>query len=134
MALLYRGSTKHKNSPSQGRKGTLCPKWTHDTDVHGGFKGDSLKHPWKETEAHRLFDEAILGDGDSRFATARGIAFEARPTGDGTWHGFPIPWESVPAPILKRWKQAGKVTAREIRVYKPRNMDDIHWALGSDAL
>lgn len=122
---------KHKNRPAQGRKGTLCPEWTHAT-VNGGFGDDPFEHHWESTMAHKLFYSAISGGDNRRFATERGIAFEAKLTGDGTWHGFPIPWESVPPSILKQWNLAGKISLREIKLYKPRNMNDIHWALGSD--
>ena len=135
MTSGYRGSLKHKNRPARGSKGTLCPEWTHAThatDVDGGFGGDPFKHRWESTVAHRLFDEAIPSDGDRRFATEKGIAFEAKPSGDGTWHGFPIPWESVPPPILKQWLKEGKVNRREIRLNKSPDANDIHWALGSD--
>src|SRR5271156_22314 len=42
----YRGSLKHKNRPALGRKGTLCPEWTHNvTGV--GFNTDTFAHNWK---------------------------------------------------------------------------------------
>ena len=88
MSSIYRGSQKHKNRPSRGLKGTLCPEWTHAAS-DGGFSGDPQLHRWIETEAHRLFENASIV-GERRFATDRGIAFEAKPTSDGTWHGFPI--------------------------------------------
>lgn len=93
----YRGSPKHKNRPSQGRKGTLCPEWTHVAGVQS-FNGEP--HPWSVTVAQALFATSTHGVDGRRYATARGIAFEAKPTGDGTWHGFPVPWESVPPAIL----------------------------------
>lgn len=131
-ASLYRGSQKHKHRPVEGRKGTLCPEWTHQTST-GGFAADPFLHCWKETEAHRMFGEAIESpDGRRRFATARGIAFEAKQTGDGTWHGYPIPWESVPAPILDTWRNAGKVSKRDLRLHGPTQAGDLHWALNSD--
>jgi len=132
MTSEYRGSLKHKNRPARGNKGTLCPEWTHATDFNGGFCGDPFTHPWQSTVAHRLFNGAIAVGDERRFATERGIAFEAKPTGDGTWHGYPIPWESVPPRILNQWLQEGKVKRREIKLNKPRNENDIHWALGSD--
>lgn len=130
MKSQYRGSQKHKNRPSAGRKGTLCPEWTHARDSEG-FSGDPFQHDWSQTVAHQLFESATTSE-DRRFATQRGIAFEGKPTGDGTWHGFPIPWESVPPSILTKWLQEGKVSRRDVKLYKSRGKDDIHWALGSD--
>jgi hypothetical protein len=130
MTSLYRGSPKHKNRPSTGRKGTLCPEWTHSIeDIE--FAGDPFAHPWNNTVAQRLLENAVAIDG-RRFATERGIAFEAKPTEDGTWHGFPIPWESVPPAILSQWLQLGKVMRREVRLNKHHEISDIRWALDSD--
>jgi hypothetical protein len=132
-ASRYRGSTKHKDRPLNERKGTLCPEWTHAT-AGGGFAADPFSHRWAETAAHRLFESATLSaDGRRRFATERGIAFEAKPSADGTWHGFPIPWESVPPAILKQWKQDGKVSRQDMKLYKPRGNGDLRWSLESDA-
>lgn len=114
-----------------GRKGTLCPEWTHAVDDQG-FKGNPFQHCWKNTVAHRLFESALISTDGKRFATERGIAFEAKPTGDGTWHGFPIPWESVPPAILNQWLQDGTVSRREVRLNRHRETNDIRWALDSD--
>ncbi len=131
MTSRYRGSLKHKNRPSTGRKGTLCPEWTHAAGDEG-FSGDPFRHRWDETIAHRLFGCATASADGRRFATERGIAFEAKPTGDGTWHGFPVPWESVPPPILNQWLDEGKVKRRDIKLHRPRHEDDIRWALDGD--
>ncbi len=80
-----------------------------------------------------MFSEAVVSpDGRRRFATARGIAFEAKPTADGTWHGYPVPWESVPPEICEEWLDAGKVSRRDLRVCRPTHAGDLHWALNSD--
>ena len=132
MTSLYRGSLKHKDRPSTGRKGTLCPEWTHiagDT----GFIGNPFQHCWEQTAAHRLFGNATLAN-DRRFATERGIAFEAKTTGDGTWHGFPIPWVSVPPTILSQWWKEGKVSRRDVKLNKSSKASDIRGALNSDEL
>lgn len=131
MTLLYRGSLKHKNRPSRGLKGTLCPEWTH-TVGNEGFAEDSFGHRWCETVAHRLFENTTVWTEGRRFATERGVAFEAKPTADGTWHGFPVPWESVPPLILNQWLQEGKVSRREVKLYRHFERDDIRWALDSD--
>ncbi len=81
-----------------------------------------------------MFETASVSqDGRRRYATANGIAFEAKPTGDGTWHGYPIPWESVPAKTREEWIDAGKVSRRDLRIIRPEHKEDIHWALKSDA-
>lgn len=41
----YRGSAKHKNRPTGGAKGTLCPEWTRDTPS-GGYATDPVSHVW----------------------------------------------------------------------------------------
>lgn len=81
-----------------------------------------------------MFSEAVVSpDGRRRFATARGIAFEAKQTADGTWHGYPVPWESIPPQIREEWLDAGKVLKRDLRLYRAaRDGGDIHWALNSD--
>lgn len=67
-----------------------------------------------------------------RYATAEGIAFEARPTADGTWHGFPIPWESVPVTIKNDWLRNGVVNSRQTKRYFHFDKNDIHWAMATD--
>jgi hypothetical protein len=123
----YRGSSKHKNRPANEQKGTLCPEWTHPTPA-GGFATDVHEHDWQATEAALLFASAYVHPTTGRrYASAGGVAFEAKPTADGTWHGYPIPWESVPAEIRKHWLAEGVVKAF-LRFEK----SDIHWALKTD--
>ena len=126
----YRGSEKHKNRPSQGAKGTLCPEWTHTTP-DGRCGNDPFRHDLKQTEAHRLFAAAVPHpEGEERcYATMNGIAFEAKPTNDGAWHGYPIPWASVPDPIVVHWLDIGSVTTRQIRQHQSYPKSNIHWAL-----
>jgi hypothetical protein len=130
-APTYRGSPKHKNRPGFGRKGTLCPEWAHAV-AGSAFNGDCTSHPWHATIAHRLFEQAQTATSTRRYATARGIAFEAKPTGDGTWHGYPVPWESVPPAILRQWLLEARITRRDIRTHWRRSATDLHWALGTD--
>jgi hypothetical protein len=128
----YRGSSKHKDRPVRGIKGTLCPEWTHRT-TEAGLGSDVLAHNWQDTEASRLFAAALVDHASGRrFATARGIAFEAKPTEDGTWHGFPIPWVDVPDEHRRQWLKEGKVTHREIKKFLSFSWNDIHWALVTD--
>jgi hypothetical protein len=127
----YRGSEKHKNRPSRGPKGTLCPEWTHITP-EAGYASDPFLHAWSQTEAHTLFAAATAcpRGRKSRYATKNGVAFEAKPTGDGTWHGFPIPWKHVPPSIKHGWLQQGMVTTRQIKALSSGNL---HRASASDA-
>ena len=128
----YVGSPKHKNRPVRGPKGTLCPEWTHQTP-HAGLGDDVLVHPWDQTEASRLFNAALIDSTSGRrFATARGIAFEAKSTADGTWHGYPISWENVPDWIKRQWIAELKVTRREIKRLLSFDRSEIHWALLAD--
>jgi len=129
---LYRGSSKHKNRPADEQKGTLCPEWTHQTPA-GGFATDPHTHNWAATRAAELFAGSVVDEASGRrYATAEGIAFEAKPTADGTWHGFPIPWESVPAAIKNDWLCNGAVNSRQTKRYFRFDKDDIHWAMTTD--
>jgi hypothetical protein len=132
MPETYRGSIKHKNRPARGRKGTLCPEWTHHTKV--GLLRDINDYPWDQTEAHRLFQlsETCPEGSGRRFATSRGIAFVGRLTNDGTWHGYPVPWQDVPAELKDRWRTNGLVTRRHLNRYMERAEHDIRWALETD--
>jgi hypothetical protein len=130
--LVYRGSEKHKNRPNKGVKGTLCPEWTHQTPS-GSYANDPFQHDWSLTVAQQLFKDAMEDPHgrQRRYATQHGIAFEAKPTADGTWHGYPIPWENVPPSITNSWKEQGKVTRRQIRKNQRHADSDKNWALAS---
>ena len=130
---IYRGSSKHKNRPADGQKGTLCPEWTHKTSL-GGLGTDVRAHDWTKTRAAALFADARVDEaGGRRYATAEGIAFEAKSTADGSWHGFPIPWESVPVGIKNSWLRSKAVSRRNLKRFFRFNKDDIHWAMQTDA-
>ncbi len=130
--IQYRGSPKHKNRPARGPKGTLCPEWTHRTEGKG-LGDDMFAHPWGETEAARLFASAFVHAGTGRrYATSRGIAFEAKPTDDGTWHGYPIPWEQVPDQVRRQWLAEKLVTGRQIKKFLSFDKRDIEWPLVTD--
>ena len=129
----YRGSSKHKNRPAHGRKGTLCPEWTHAT-VGSGYGNDPFSHDWEKTLAHDMFaqSEPDPDGSDKRYTTMNGIAFVAQPTGDGTWHGYPEPWNKVPADLKDKWQDEGRVTTRFLKRYKDFPKDSLSWALDSD--
>jgi hypothetical protein len=125
----YRGSQKHKNRPTSERKGTLCPEWTHTTPS-GGYGTDPFDHSWAHTEAHTLFESAtVLPNVDRRYATKFGIAFEAKRTNDGTWHGYPIPWESVPPEIVDKWVASKEINRRQMKKHLRKDDGDLKWAL-----
>ena len=129
----YRGSKKHKNRPAQGRKGTRCPEWTHATPT-GSLATDLESHVWADTEAHALFAESEYAaeGGQKRYATARGIAFVAQATEDGTWHGYPEPWNKVPAALMNKWRAEKKVKPRDLKRYSDFPKTNINWALDTD--
>lgn len=60
------------------------------------------------------------------------MAFVAQDTQDGTWHGYPIPRNDVPAALVQVWRKAGQVTRRDLKRYGEFEARDIDWALGSD--
>lgn len=132
-SLIYRGSTKHKDRPGHGAKGTLCPEWTHNTS-NRRLGTDPCDHPWSDTEAHRLLAESHVDPegSEKRYATAKGMAFVAQNTRDGTWHGYPEPWNKVPAALKDEWLDSGRVTPRQLRQYSDFPRDRIRWALESD--
>ena len=74
--------------------------------------------------------QSVLAEDGKRYATGRGIAFVAVDTGDGTWHGYPLPWKDVPRNVRNRLVQEGRVTPRETR--QTANETDIRWALATD--
>jgi hypothetical protein len=129
----YRGSPKHKNRPSRGRKGTFCPEWTHDF-AKGRYQGDPFDHPWDRTLAHEMFtqSEADPAGSGKRYATMQGIAFAAQETGDGTWHGYPEPWNKVPAALKDNWLDQGKVTTASLKRYMDFPRGNVRWALEND--
>jgi hypothetical protein len=128
----YRGSSKHKNRPTGEQKGSLCPEWTH-VAPDGGFGTDAYRHDWSRTKATTLFAEAdVEPKTGRRYATERGIAFEAKSTADGTWHGYPIPWENVPNAIRLAWVKNGKVLRSDIKRFFSFDRNDILWALETD--
>lgn len=92
------------------------------------------RHAWERTIAGRLLASSLMDpDGSGkRYATARGMAFVAHDTQDGTWHGYPVPWNDVPAELKENWMAAGRVTRRDVARYGEFACNDIDWSLGSD--
>lgn len=131
MNTNYRGSIKHKNRPARGRKGTLCPEWTHAISDQG-LSDNVAAHPWNETAAQRLFGAAVIDvQSNKRYATERGLAFVAQETNDGTWHGYPVPWNQVPSGIKDDFLAKSLVTKRDVKRFMDFNKDNLAWALDS---
>jgi len=130
---VYRGSIKHKNRPGRGRKGVLCPEWTHRVG-NEGFVGDPVAHRWEATAALAMFRESEIDPRGpaKRWGTRAGIAFVAQDSNDGTWHGYPEPWQKAPYELVEKWLAEGKVTPRQLRRYKDFPRNDVRWALESD--
>lgn len=130
--MEYQGSVKHKNRPGGGW-GTLCPEWTHETP-RGGLGHDVHEHPWPQTKAQELFasSEPCPEGSKKRYATERGIAFAARETGCGIWHGYPIPWDEVPDELRVEWQNQGRVGAKDIKRYSNKPPKDTRWPLETD--
>jgi hypothetical protein len=131
MLIPYRGIQKHKNWRPGGGYGTICPTWTHQTD-DGGYTGDPHAHPWNQTVAQGMLDTSVVDTDGRRYAARRGIAFEAKRSNDGTWHGYPLPWDEVPADIQDRLIVAGQAKRRDIRKQGSVDRGDLRWALSTD--
>ena len=128
--LEYRGIRKHKNWRPGGGFGTICPEWTHRT-AEGGFAGDPYAHPWPTTEAQRLLNKSYQV-GAKRYSAARGIAFCAQESRDGTWHGYPIPWVGVPHDAYLWLIKNGLAGKRDRKRQKTPQDNDLYWALSTD--
>jgi hypothetical protein len=128
----YKGSSKHKRRPGDEVKGTLCPQWSHQTAT-SGLGTDMDDHDWINSTAATRFASSVAHPGglERRYATMNGIAFEAKPTDDDTWHGYPIPWQSVPPAILRVWKRARVVKSKQISSFW-KDDGRIDWAMETD--
>lgn len=128
--LVYRGTIKHKMWRPDGAFGTICPKWTHEQNGRD-FGGDPYRHPWEQTQANEILANSFLV-GDRRYGAAKGIAFCAHETGDGTWHGYPVPWCMVPSDAVAWLIDTGLAKRRDIKRQKLSPQPGIYWALTSD--
>lgn len=127
--MQYKGSLKHKNRPG-GAFGTICPEWSHQAGSTA-FGVDIDAHPWQQSTAQELLDGSIDGYDGKRYATSNGVAFAAQPTNDGTWHGYPLPWNDVPRHVQRQFLEAKLVDRRAIR-RQVVGQGDRRWALSSD--
>ena len=94
-ALVYRASNKHCEPLTAQKPGTKCPRWGED-------------------RAQELLNESVEM-GAKRVATRCGLAFVAQDTNDGTWHGYPEPWDKIDAAIRVRWLAEGRIKRRHLR-------------------
>lgn len=133
---VYRGHDKHKARPTRGEKGTFCPEWTHATPSHDKLRTDMFAFDWSASVAQDLLNASVVGPPDpateppddpdpfaARYATANGVAFKAVSSNDGTWHGYPIPWESVPNEFRVAWLKEHKVTQKQMRDFSTARLE-----------
>ena len=106
--------------------------WQRDSRPNASGRPGAVQFDWEGTPAVGMFKSATIAEDGRRYATQRGIAFEAKPTADGSWHGFPIPWESVPAAVKDGWLDKELVKGSQVKRYLSRPEKDIKWALDSD--
>ena len=81
--VQYRPRNKHKQYPSPGRRGSICPK---------------------DVDAPQLLRDSVP-DGNQRYATDGERAYCAQcddPEQD-IWHGYPVSWNDVPQKIVNGW-------------------------------
>jgi hypothetical protein len=92
------------------------------------------QHHWNDTTAAILLaaSEPDPDGSEKRYATERGMAFVAHDTADGTWHGYPVPWNDVPATLKDRWRAEKRVSRRDLARYGEFSRSDIDWPLASD--
>jgi hypothetical protein len=131
---IYKCTTnKHKRRPFSGVKGNQCPEWSQRAGSQN-LRHAPANHNWSATEAQEMLkhSEAEPKGGKKRYATKNGIAFAAHDSNDGTWHGFPVAWNEVPAELKDKWVDEGKVTTRSLKKYKDFPNDNVTWALDSD--
>jgi len=104
--LRYEPSPKHKLPWQPGRKGTLCPPWSHK-------------------QATTLLAGSVPAlKGKRRYATIEGVPFCGHEHLPGVWHGHPVGWTEVPPLIRLKWVREGKVTKRQVKVYWSETSQD----------
>ncbi|MBF8273501.1 MAG: filamentous hemagglutinin family outer rane protein [Magnetococcales bacterium] len=105
--LKYVPNPKHKEPWQKGRKGALCPKWSHSLAQELLLGSES--HPGETKK--------------SRYATHNGLAFKAYPDHRGGWHGYPVGWDEVPVKISNKWLREGLIQLKDIKKFKLLKMD-----------
>ncbi len=105
--LVYRPSNKHCEPLTAQKPGTKCPRWS-------------------AVKAHELLDGSLPMGNKQRVATSNGLAFVARQTNHGTWHGYPESRDKIDTAIKTRWLDEQRIKRRDLRQWKTR--DDIRSA------
>ncbi|MBF0213982.1 MAG: hypothetical protein HQM00_10545 [Magnetococcales bacterium] len=105
---IYVPNRKHKEPWQPGRKGALCPAWSHR--LAQKLLEDSEPHPQSGKKA--------------RYATRDGLAFEAYPDNQGGWHGYPIGWNEVPEKIRNKWLKEKVIKRIDVRKYDFLQVDE----------
>ncbi len=100
MQPVYEGNPKHKAPWQPGRKGSLCPP---DVSV---------------ARAQELPQSSLL-EGKKRYASDKGRAYCAHQhdAAKNRWHGYPVGWREVPAPVRRQLLNSGTVTRRDVDRY-----------------
>ena len=132
--MNYVGSRKHKQWVPGGAFGSICPSFTHTVKGRNfGCVAPELWKQWPKTVAQHLLQNSVLYN-DKRYAADHGIAFCAQETGNGNWHGYPLPWKQVPNAVCRQLVAQGQTTEKEIKHVRrrqkavdPRN--DNQWAM-----
>jgi hypothetical protein len=95
--MRYERNPKHKEPWQPGRKGAICPSWSH-------------------SHVQQLLESSIQV-GKKRFATLNQLPFAAQEHGKNVWHGYPVSWSEVPYTVRKSFVDAGLVKKSSIRSY-----------------
>jgi hypothetical protein len=95
--LVYESNPKHRDPWQTGKKGSLC-----EPDVR--------------PHAERLLQDSIVWD-EQRYAIYEGKAFCAQEHLPRRWHGYPVGWKEVPAKLVRRLIEEGRLTKRDRKKY-----------------
>lgn len=93
--MRYESNPKHSEPWQRGRRGSLCP-------------------PELRAVAQTLLEQSEEHEG-KRYVCHEGRAFCAQEHRTGVWHGYPVAWAEVPAPLKLRWLREGKIRKRDLR-------------------
>lgn len=93
--MKYESNPKHREPWQRGKRGTLCPQpvWTL---------------------AKQLLQNSVV-HGRQRYAIHDGRCYCAKEHAPDCWHGHPVDWIEVPAPIVNGFVRAGTLSRRDKR-------------------
>lgn len=95
--VQYESNPKHAEPWQRGGKGSLCTR-----DI--------------KPLAQWFLEESVLV-GDKRYAFHEGKAYCAQEHRPEHWHGYPVGWKEVPAPLVQQWIKAGRIKRRDRQRY-----------------